>query len=73
MAASIRDAQRSLSRQVMGRPGVVGTAIGMSSGKPCLKVYLAGGRGRKEARIPRSFEGFRVVVEKTGTIRRLSS
>ncbi len=73
MAVSIEDAQRRLSRQVMGRPGVVGTAIGVAAGKPCLKVYLAGGGDGKGARIPRSCEGYRVVVEKTGTIRRLSS
>ena len=72
MAASIEDAHRQLSRKVMGRPGVVGTAIGVAAGKPCLKVYLASGGGG-EARIPRSCGGYRVVVEKTGTIRRLSS
>ncbi len=73
MAASIEDAHRHLSRKVMGRPGVVGTAIGVVAGKPCLKVYLAGGGGRERTRIPGSCEGYRVVVEKTGTIRRLSS
>ena len=57
----------------MGRPGVVGTAIGAVAGKPCLKVYLASGGSGERARIPGSCEGYRVVVEKTGTIRRLSS
>ena len=73
MAASIEDAHRRLSRKVMGRPGVVGTAIGVAAGKPCLKVYLASGGGGEKARIPGSCGGYRVVVEKTGTIRRLSS
>ncbi len=73
MAVSIEDAHRHLSRQVMGRPGVVGTAIGVAAGRPCLKVYLARGGGGKGARIPGSCEGYRVVVEKTGTIRRLPS
>lgn len=72
MAASIQDAHRRLSGMVMGRPGVVGTAIGVAAGKPCLKVYLGGGDGER-ARIPRSYKGYKVVVEKTGTIRRLSS
>lgn len=57
----------------MGRAGVVGTAIGVASGKPCLKVYVASGGGREKARIPGNCEGYRVVVEQTGTIRRLSS
>lgn len=73
MAASIEDAHRRLSRKVMGRPGVVGTAIGVAAGKPCLKVYLASGGGRERVPIPGSCEGYRVVVEKTGTFRRLSS
>ena len=70
---SIEDAHRRLSRRVMGRPGVVGTAIGVAAGKPCLKVYLASGGGGERGRIPGSYEGYRVVVEKTGTIRRLPS
>ena len=57
----------------MGRPGVVGTAIGVAAGKPCIKVYLASGGGGEKARIPGSYGGYRVVVEKTGAIRRLSS
>ena len=73
MAVSIEDAHRRLSRKVMGRPGVVGTAIGVTGGKPCLQVYLAGGGGEEKARIPGSCKGYRVVIEKTGTIRRLSS
>ena len=73
MAASIQDAHKRLSALVMGRTGVVGTAIGMAGGKPCLKVYVASDEGRKRARIPGSHEGYRVVIESTGTIRRLSS
>ena len=73
MATTIQDAHKRLSRKVMGRPGVVGTAIGMASGKPCLTVYVAHDAGGHRARIPRSCEGYRVVVEESGTIRRLSS
>ena len=73
MAASIEDAHRRLSKKVMGHPAVVGTAIGVVAGKPCLKVYLASAAGSERDRIPRRCEGYRVVVEKTGTIRRLSS
>lgn len=73
MAANIKDAHRRLSRQVMGRPGVVGTAIGMASGKPCLKVYVAREADGRMIRLPHSLEGYPVVVEKTDTIRRLSS
>jgi len=53
----------------MGRPGVTGTAIGERGGKPCLKVYVADRDVVKT--IPRTVDGFRVVVEVTGRIRRL--
>lgn len=64
----IKDAQRKLTQQVMGRPGVVGTAIGMSRGDHCLKVLIEDDRGRRG--VPREVDGYRVVVEHTGRIRR---
>jgi len=62
-------AQRELTSRVMGRPGVTGTAIGERGGKPCLKVYVDE-RGVAKT-LPRTIDGFRVVVEVTGRIRRL--
>ncbi len=62
-------AQRKLTARVMGRPGVTGTAIGERGGEPCLKVYV---KDRDAAKtLPRSVDGFRVLVEVTGTFRRL--
>jgi hypothetical protein len=62
-------AQAELTRRVMGRPGVSGTAIGERCGKPCLKVYITeAGAGKG---LPRRILGFRVVVETTGSFRRL--
>ena len=72
MGKSIQDAHKRLSGRVMGRPGVVGTAIGVASGKPCIKVYVARGKDGGKTRIPSRSDGFRVVVEKTGSIGRLS-
>ena len=65
----LQAAQRNLTAQVMGRPGVVGTAIGEKGGEPCLKVYLSDERVGKT--IPRKVGGFPVVLEVTGSIRRL--
>jgi len=62
-------AQRKLTARVMGRPGVTGTAIGERGGKPCLKVYV---RERDAGKtLPRTVDGFKVVIEVTGRIRRL--
>lgn len=69
MSGDIKAAHKALTAQVMGRPGVSGTAIGMSGGKACITVYLT----EKEAgkAIPRTFQGFDVVTEVTGSFRRL--
>jgi len=69
MAADpLREAQRKLTAKVMGRPGVIGTAIAMSKGDHCLKVLIEDARGRRA--IPKEVDGYRVVVEDTGRIRR---
>jgi len=65
----LRLAQRELTAKVMGREGVTGTAIGSDGGRPCLKVYVsdpAAGRA-----LPKTVRGYRVVVETTGTFKRL--
>ncbi len=64
----MKEAQRKLTQKVMGRPGVIGTAIGMSRGDHCLKVLIEDDRGRHA--VPREIDGYRVVVEHTGRIRR---
>lgn len=69
MDPKLQAAQRELAAQVMGRPGVVGTAIGEKGGKPCLRVYLSDS-GAKNT-IPRKVGEFPVVVEVTGPVRRL--
>jgi hypothetical protein len=65
----LKEAQRKLTDQVMGRPGVTGTAIGEKGGKPCLKVYVADEKAAKT--LPEKIGGFPVVVEVTGSFRRL--
>jgi hypothetical protein len=64
MDAKLEAAHRELTSRVMGRPGVAGTAIGESGGKPCLKVYVSDEEARKA--LPKSIGGFRVVLEMTG-------
>ncbi len=57
-----------LNKAVIDRPGVTGTAIGLSRGKPCLKVYV---KDRRAAgRIPSKVDGHKVEVEETGTFER---
>ena len=60
-------ARRKLTEQVMGKPGVTGTAVGELAGQPCLMIYVAdenAGRG-----LPGAVGSFPVVVEVTGRFR----
>ncbi len=64
----MKRALAKLTKKVIDLPGVSGTAIGLSGGKPCLKVFVSGNDG--SGKIPSSVDGHRVVVEKTGTFER---
>lgn len=68
-AAGIREAQVELNGRVLGKPGVEGTAIGQADGKACLKVYVSDAKA--ETVIPKQVAGFPVVVERSGTFRKL--
>jgi len=60
----MKGALGKLTKAVINRPGVTGTAIGLSKGKPCLKVYV---KDRRAAgKIPSRVDGHRVEVEETG-------
>ena len=73
MSGEIEKAHQRLTKRVISRKGVTGTAIGLTGGKPCIKVYVNRRSDAATSRIPSSFEGFRVIVEETGTIHRLGT
>lgn len=66
----IGKAQRQVNRKVLGMKGVVGTAQGLSRGRPCIKVYLEKDDPRLRAKLPRKAGGVPVEVEVTGRMRR---
>jgi hypothetical protein len=55
----------------MATPGVVGTAIGLFEGQPCIKVLVAEKTDELAAKIPSAVEGYRVLLEETGEFRAL--
>ena len=59
--------------QLLAIPGVVGVYVGiLENGKtPCLKVMLARKSPEAERAVPRTLEGYPVVIEVTGEIRPL--
>ena len=54
---------------LMALPGVVGTAIGLCDGAPCIRVFLADSNATARREIPARLEGYSVRVEVTGPIR----
>jgi hypothetical protein len=51
---------------LMSIEGVVGVGIGELKGKPCIKVMLDKKTRRRIKLIPKSLDGFPVVIEETG-------
>lgn len=59
------------SGRLMALPGVVGTGLAQSEGRPCIKVFVSARTADVQAKIPEALEGYPVVVEETGTFRAL--
>jgi hypothetical protein len=68
-ARSIDEVLAAHTDALLALPGVVGTAVGLCDGERCIKVLLADANPDTRSRIPPRLEGYRVVVEVTGTIR----
>lgn len=66
---SIEAVLASHTDSLMAVPGVVGTAIGLCDGSPCIRVLLAAANEATQRRIPKRLEGYPVTVEVTGQIR----
>ena len=56
------------TEELMSIPGVVGVGQGICDNKPCIKVYIIQKSLETDAKIPSSFEGYRVSTEMTGEI-----
>lgn len=67
-ARSIDEVLAAHTDSLMALPGVQGTAIALCDGERCIKVMLADSHPATKGRIPARLEGYRVVVEVTGTI-----
>ena len=68
---TIKAVLREHTDRLMSLPGVVGTAIGECEGKPCIKVLVVKETPELVNEIPRTLEGYPVIIEETGEIRAL--
>jgi hypothetical protein len=69
MRRPIEAVQGSHTDSLMRIPGVVGTAIGLCDGTPCIKVLVVRATPELRQVIPDSLEGYRVILDETGTVR----
>ncbi len=68
-ARTIEEVQNAHTDAWMDIPGVVGTAIGETDGKPCIRIFVLERTEELERKFPSSVEGFPVIVEVTGEFR----
>ena len=69
MSGALEEARAELTRRVMGRAGIGGTAVTERDGEPCLVVYVS--EDPPKGLVPREVRGFPVVVERRGPFRAL--
>src|SRR5437762_12776478 len=69
----INDVLRAHDKELLAIPGVVGVYVGLlDDGKTsCLKVMLAQKSAEAERAIPKTIDGYPVVIEVSGEIRPL--
>ena len=62
----IEDVLASHNDSLMALPGVVGTAIGMCDGAPCIRIFMRDSTAARSTRIAERLEGYRVRIEVSG-------
>lgn len=66
---TIEQVQEAHTEAWMAMPGVVGTAIGLHKGEPCILILTAANAEAIRAQIPERVEGYPVIIQQTGEIR----
>jgi hypothetical protein len=66
---SIEEVLATHTDSLMSLPGVVGTAIGLCDGVPCIRVFLSDSGAVSRRKIPNRLDGYPVRVDVTGPLR----
>lgn len=66
---TIEEVQKKHQNEIMKISGVVGIGIGEVDGKKVLKVLVIKKTSELEKKLPKSLDGYLVVIEETGVIR----
>jgi hypothetical protein len=70
-AETIKEVLKKHTKDLMSMPGVVGTGQGLCEGKPCIKVFVIEKTPDLDQKIPKTLDGYPVVIEETGEIKAL--
>jgi hypothetical protein len=70
---SIEQVLATHTDSLMSLPGVVGTAIGLCDGVPCIRVLVSDSSAVSRRKIPNRLEGYTVHVDVTGPLRPLEN
>ncbi|RMF56370.1 MAG: hypothetical protein D6743_20370 [Calditrichaeota bacterium] len=68
---SITEVQKKHEQDLMALDGVVGVGIGEDNGEAVILVMVEKKTAELEKRIPKTLEGYRVVLYESGQIRAL--
>ena len=66
---TIRQVLEECAGELMGLPGVVGTAQTLRDGEPCIMVMVAARTPEIDEKIPARIEGYPVRIQVTGEFR----
>ena len=68
---SIEEVLQEHTDRLMALPGVVGTAQGLCSGEPCIRVFVVEKTDELVKQIPPEIEGYPVDIQETGEFRKV--
>lgn len=71
MGNDVDGAKARLAGQLIELTGVTAIGVGESGGSPCLRVWVVELTEELREAVPRTFEGFPVLLQKSGPIRAL--
>lgn len=68
---TIEEVLKEHTSKLMSLLGVVGTAQGLCNGQPCIKVFVSKKTAELEQRVPKTLDGYPVVIQETGKFKAL--
>jgi len=69
---TIQEVRKKYQDQIMAVPGVVGIGIGAVDDTLVIKVLVVKKTPKLEKKIPKTLEGYQVVIQEAGVIRALN-